>query len=173
MGRPAIRRSIEVNVPLRTAYDQWTQFEEFPRFMEGVEQVRQLDDRRLHWRANIAGQAQEWDAVITEQLPDRRIAWRSTTGARNDGVVSFVPMGPTRTRVDLQLDYAPEGPVENVGSLLGFVERRVQGDLERFKQFIEGRGVETGAWRGEIQNQGVTGAPGAATAPREQARPPL
>ena len=145
-----VERSIDVNVPVRTAYNQWTQFEEFPRFMEGVESVTQLDDRRLHWVAAIAGKCEEWDAEITEQTPDQRIAWTNTTGAKNAGVVTFHHLSDTTTRVMLQLDYEPEGLVENAGSALGFVERRVRGDLERFKQFIEARGQETGAWRGEI-----------------------
>ena len=145
-----VERSIDVNVPVRTAYNQWTQFEEFPRFMEGVESVTQLDDRRLHWVAAIAGKREEWDAEITEQTPDQRIAWTNTTGAKNAGVVTFHHLSDTTTRVMLQLDYEPEGLVENAGSALGFVERRVRGDLERFKQFIEARGQETSAWRGEI-----------------------
>jgi uncharacterized membrane protein len=151
---------IEVDVPVQTAYNQWTQFEEFPRFMEGVQEVRQLDDRRLHWKAQIAGKMEEWDATIMEQTPDRRIAWRSTSGARNDGVVTFWPLGPARTRIELHLDYQPEGMVENVGSLLGMVERRIDGDLHRFKQFIESRGRETGAWRGEVHGGTVTRSPG-------------
>ena len=145
-----INKSIDVNVPVRTAYNQWTQFEEFPRFMEGVEQVRQLDDKRLHWRANIAGKTQEWDAAITEQTPDRVVAWRSTSGAPNGGIVRFEPLGDSRTRVNLELEYDPQGFVENVGDALGFVSRRVEGDLERFKTYIESRGSETGGWRGEI-----------------------
>ncbi|MDQ3811548.1 MAG: SRPBCC family protein [Chloroflexota bacterium] len=151
----SIEKSIEVNVPVRTAYDQWTQFEEFPRFMEGVESVQQLDDKRLHWVASIAGKREEWDAEITEQTPDERIAWTNTTGARNAGVVTFHRLDDTKTRVMLQLDYEPEGIVETVGDKLGFVTRRVEGDLERFKKFIEERGQETGAWRGEIPQHKV------------------
>jgi uncharacterized membrane protein len=146
-----IEKSIDVHVPVRTAYDQWTQFEEFPRFMEGVEEVRQLDDKRLHWRAKIGGKEEEWDAEITEQLPDERVAWRSTSGAENAGVVTFHHIDANTTRVMLQLEYDPEGVVENVGDALGVVSRRVEGDLKRFKEFIEGRGTETGAWRGEIR----------------------
>jgi uncharacterized membrane protein len=146
-----IEKSIDVNVPVRTAYDQWTQFEEFPRFMEGVQEVRQLDDKRLRWRANVGGKEEQWDAEITEQIPDERIAWRSTSGAENAGVVTFHHISDTTTRVMLQLDYDPQGVVENVGDALGAVSRRVEGDLERFKEFIEGRGVETGAWRGEVR----------------------
>lgn len=147
-----IEKSITVDVPVRTAYNQWTQFEEFPRFMEGVEEVRQLNDKKMHWRANIGGKTEEWDAEIVEQTPDQRVSWRSTGGAHNAGTVSFQPQGASQTRVTLRLDYKPEGFVENVGDALGLVERRVEGDLERFKEFIESRGSETGAWRGEIHN---------------------
>jgi uncharacterized membrane protein len=152
----SVEKPIEVNVPVRTAYNQWTQFEEFPRFMEGVKEVRQLDDTRLHWRAEIAGKEEEWDAEISEQTPDQRVAWHNTTGARNAGVVTFHYLEPSKTRVMLQMDYEPEGLLESVGSALGFVERRVEGDLKRFKEFIEARGAETGAWRGEIQNENVS-----------------
>ena len=147
----SVQKSIDVHVPVRTAYNQWTQFEEFPHFMQGVEEVRQLDDKRLHWKATIGGKAEEWDAAITEQVPDMRVAWTNTTGARNAGVVTFHRLDDTTTRVMLQLDYDPEGVVENVGDALGFVSRRVEGDLERFKEFVEARGQETGAWRGTIQ----------------------
>ncbi len=146
-----IEQSIDVNVPVRTAYNQWTQFEDFPRFMEGVQEVRQLDDKRLHWRANIGGKEKEWDAEITEQVPDQRIAWKNTTGATNAGVVTFHRLNDTQTRVMLQVDYDPEGVVENVGDMIGVVSARVRGDLKRFKEFIESHGQETGAWRGEIQ----------------------
>ena len=151
-----VERSIEVNLPLKTVYNQWTQFEEFPHFMEGVKEVRQMGDKNLHWRAEIAGKDEEWDAEITEQHPDHRIAWRSTTGATNAGVVTFHHIDDNTTRVMLQLDYEPQGAVEAVGSALGVVERRVKGDLERFKTFIEERGRETGAWRGEINRPGET-----------------
>jgi uncharacterized membrane protein len=147
----SIEQSIEVNVPLRTAYNQWTQFEEFPRFMEGVESVRQLDDKRLHWRASVAGKTKEWDAEITEQRPDERIAWTSRGGARNAGVVTFHRLDDARTKVMLQVDYEPEGVVENVGDAAGVVSARIRGDLQRFKEFIESRSRETGAWRGEIE----------------------
>jgi uncharacterized membrane protein len=145
-----IEKSIEVNVPVRTAYNQWTQFEEFPRFMEGVKEVTQLDDTHLHWKAAIAGQGKEWDAEITEQTPDQRIAWTSRGGAINGGVVTFHRLSDARSKVMLQLEYAPQGVVENVGDALGVVSLRVQGDLERFKEFIEKRGRETGAWRGQV-----------------------
>jgi len=150
-----IEKHTDVNVPVSMAYNQWTQFEEFPRFMEGVKSVKQLDDKRLHWVASVAGKDEEWDAEITEQTPDERIAWTNTSGARNRGVVTFHTVDDRTTRVMLQLDYEPEGVVENVGSALGFVERRVTGDLERFKEFIESRGRETGAWRGEIEQHKV------------------
>ncbi len=146
-----IEKSIEVDVPLRTAYNQWTQFEEFPKFMEGVEEVRQLDEKRLFWRAQIAGKSTEWEAEIYEQIPDSRIAWRSTSGAPNAGAVSFQSLGPERTRVNLMIDYQPLGVVEKVGDALGIVSGRVEGDLQRFKKFIEERGAATGGWRGEIR----------------------
>jgi len=143
-------KSIDVNVPVSVAYNQWTQFEEFPRFMEGVESVRQLDDRHLHWRANIGGKVEEWSAEITEQIPDKRIAWKSISGAKNAGVVTFHRLSDETTRVTLQIDYEPQTWTESLGDLLGFLERRVQNDLDRFKEFIESRQRETGAWRGEI-----------------------
>jgi uncharacterized membrane protein/hemerythrin superfamily protein len=150
-GTSTIEQSVDVHVPLRTVYNQWTQFEEFPRFMEGVVEVRQLDDTHLHWKATVGGQEKAWDAVITEQLPDQRIAWTNTTGARNAGVVTFHRLSDNHTRVMLQLDYEPEGLVENLGDMLGVVSRRVRGDLERFKAFIESQGQETGAWRGTVE----------------------
>jgi uncharacterized membrane protein len=147
----SVVESIDVNVPLNTAYNQWTQFEEFPQFMEGVKSVTQTDDTHIHWVAEIAGNEEEWDAQITEQHPDERVAWQSTTGARNAGVVTFHRIDDDTTRVTLQMDVEPEGAVENVGTALGFLDRRVKGDLERFKEFIESRGAETGAWRGEVE----------------------
>jgi uncharacterized membrane protein len=145
-----IEKSVEINVPVRTAYNQWTQFEEFPYFMEGVRQVTQLTDKRLRWRAEIGGKEKEWDAEITEQIPDTRIAWRSLTGAANAGIVSFQPLAGSKARVTVRMEYTPEGAVENVGDWVGIVSNRVEGDLQRFKEFIESRGTETGAWRGEI-----------------------
>ena len=145
-----IQESITVDVPLSTAYDQWTQFEDFPRFMEGVESVKQLDDRHLHWCANIGGMKVEWSAEIVEQVPDHRIIWRSTSGSRNAGTVWFERLSDRQTSVTLEVEYEPEGVFENMGDALGVVRRRVKGDLERFKEFIEKRGVETGAWRGRI-----------------------
>ena len=146
-----IIETVDVDVPVRTAYDQWTQFESFPMFMEGVEKVEQLDDTTLRWTAEIAGQKRTWKARITEQVPDQRIAWTSTEGAKNAGVVTFHRIDDGKTRVTLQLDVDPEGPVENIGDALGFVQRRAKGDMERFKEFIEGRGTETGAWRGTVK----------------------
>jgi|ERR1043165_4226345 uncharacterized membrane protein len=145
-----IQKAVEVDVPLNRAYNQWTQFEDFPNFMEGVRSVRQIDDRRLHWVAEIAGKTKEWDAEIIEQIPDQRIAWRSTSGNRTSGIVTFEPIGAARTRINLKLNYEPEGVTEKVGDTLGLVSRRVEGDLQRFKDFIQTRGKETGAWRGEI-----------------------
>jgi uncharacterized membrane protein len=152
-----IEESVEVEVPVRTAYNQWTQFEEFPRFMEGVEQVRQMTDTKLHWVAEIAGQKREWDAEITEQTPDQRIAWRSVDGATNSGVVTFHRLAEGRSKVMLQLEFEPEGIVEKAGDALNIVDRRAAKDLERFKEFIESRGVETGAWRGEVNPGDVQG----------------
>jgi uncharacterized membrane protein len=145
-----IEKSIEVEVPARLAYNQWTQFEEFPRFMEGVTSVQQRDDRRLHWRAEIGGKIKDWDAEITEQIPDKRIAWCSTEGARNAGVVTFHRLSDDRTRIMLQMEYEPEGVSEKTGDLLGAMSRRVADDLARFKDFIECQGHETGAYRGAI-----------------------
>ena len=152
---PRFEDTIEVDVPARTAYDQWTQFEAFPQFMEGVESVVQQDDRTLRWTAVIAGQRKTWTAQITDQTPDTRVAWKSIDGAENAGAVLFEPLGDRRVRITLKLDADPEGVVETVGANLGFLERRVKGDLERFKKFIESRGTETGAWRGEVHGQEV------------------
>ena len=147
----SVVESIDVNVPVSTAYNQWTQFEDFPHFMEGVKSVTQTDDTHLRWVAEVAGKEKEWDAEITEQHADERIAWNATSGAENAGVVTFHRVSDTSTRVTLQMDVDPEGMVENVGTALGFLERRVKGDLERFKEFIESRGSETGAWRGDVE----------------------
>jgi uncharacterized membrane protein len=146
-----IEKSIEINVPVRTAYNQWTQFEEFPKFMEGVKHVKQLDDKHLHWKAEIAGKEKEWDAEITEQIPDERIAWKSRQGANNAGVVTFHRLSDSKSKVMLQMEYDPEGFVEKVGDTAGAVSQRVLGDLERFKQYIESRGQETGSWRGTVK----------------------
>jgi uncharacterized membrane protein len=150
-----IEKSIELNVPVRVAYNQWTQFEEFPMFMKGVKQVQQLDSKRLHWRAEVAGKEKEWDAEIFEQEPDRKIVWRSTSGARNDGMVTFDKRGDNTTLLTLFLEYVPEDTTEHLGDKLGVVNHRVEGDLKRFKEFVEARGVPTGAWRGEIHGSTV------------------
>ena len=145
-----IEQSIDVAVPVRTAYDQWTQFEDFPQFMEGVEKITQLSDTRTHWVTEIAGVTREFDAEITEQEPDQRIAWTSVDQPKQAGVVTFHRLDDSLTRVMLQLDFEPEGLVEKAGDVLGIVKSRAKGDLERFKTFIEERGTETGAWRGEV-----------------------
>jgi uncharacterized membrane protein len=145
-----VEESIEVAVPLRTAYDQWTQFEEFPQFMEGVKEVRQLDDTHLHWIVELGGRRHEWDAVVTEQKPDERIAWRNTEGKENAGVVTFHRIDDTHTKLMVQLDFVPEGIVEKLGDAMGAPDRRVGGDLQRFKEMIEDRGQATGAWRGQV-----------------------
>jgi uncharacterized membrane protein len=142
-------KSITVDLPVSVVYNQWTQFEEFPQFMAGVERVTQLDDKRLHWVAEVAGTRREWDAEIVDQEPDRKISWRSMDGTSNAGTVTFQPEG-AGTRVTLDLDVEPEGLVESIGDKLGFVSKQAEGDLKRFKEFIESRGRETGAWRGEV-----------------------
>ncbi|WP_405015826.1 SRPBCC family protein [Kitasatospora sp. NBC_00070] len=146
-----VKESIDVDVPLHTAYNQWTQFEEFPKFMAGVREVRQLDDRRTHWRTSIAGAEREFDAEIVDQRPDERVAWRTVDGdVRQMGLVTFQPIDADRTKVSLAMNFQPEGITEQAGDLLGVLDRRVKGDLARFKDFIEGRGRETGGWRGRI-----------------------
>ncbi len=146
-----VEQSIEVNVPVRTAYNQWTQFEDFPHFMEGVQEVKQITDTRLRWHAQILGVDREWEAEIDEQTPDQRIAWHAIDGTTNAGVVTFHRLDDGLTKVMLQLELAPEGIIEKAGDWLGLIDTRVKGDLERFKTFIEGRGGETGAWRGEVE----------------------
>ena len=145
-----IESSIEVDVPVSAAYNQWTQFEEFPQFMDGVEEVRQLGDTRLHWVASVGGRRAEWDAKILEQHPDRQISWISEDGKKTRGTVTFESLGEERTLVRLSLGYQAEGFVEALGSAAGFDRRRVEGDLARFKELIEGRGTATGAWREDI-----------------------
>ena len=151
-----VEESIDVHVPVRTAYNQWTQFEEFPRFMEGVEEIRQIDDTHVHWRTKIAGVEREFDTEITEQHPDERVAWRATQGTQHAGVVTFHHIDDGTTRVMLQMDTEPEGIVEQAGDKLGVLKRRVKGDLGRFKEMIESRGAETGAWRGDVDQHGGT-----------------
>jgi uncharacterized membrane protein len=155
-----VEKSIQVDVPVTTAYNQWTQFEDFPYFMGGVKDVHQHDDQRLHWVAEIGGVRREWEATILEQVPDQKIAWAATEGATNAGAVRFEPVGPMSTLVYLSLEYEPEGVVEQVGDKLGIVERQVTSDLERFKNLIEDEGYATGAWRGSV-NEGLgVGTPG-------------
>jgi len=148
--------AIEVEVPVREAYNQWTQFEEFPEFMEGVEQIRQLDDTHLEWTAQVGGRTKQWRAEVTEQHPDERVAWKSEDGTENAGVVTFHKLADGRCRVTVQIDAEPEGALEAAGDALGLLDRRVKGDLERFKAFIEERGSATGAWRGEVEQDPTT-----------------
>lgn len=143
---------IELDVPVSTAYNQWTQFEQFPLFMTTVESVRQIDDTHLRWRAVVAGKVKEWDAEITEQIPDQRIAWRSTGGVYNSGVVTFHKISDSRTRVMLQMDYRPDTTVEKVGDAVGGVKLTTKVNLKKFKHLVESRGHETGAWRGTVQH---------------------
>jgi uncharacterized membrane protein len=152
-----IVESIDIAVPVRTAYDQWTQFESFPRFMEGVKRVKQLSETTMEWTAEIGGVERSWQAEITEQVPDEKVAWRATRGAKNAGQVTFQPLGDQMTRITLQLDIEPEGVLETAGDALGFVERQAEGDLRRFKVFIEKHGTPTGAWRGEVEHGTTAG----------------
>jgi uncharacterized membrane protein len=145
-----IEKTFDVDVPVSTVYNQWTQFEEFPRFMEGIQEVRQLDDTHLHWKAKIAGKDKEWDAEIVEQVPDKVIAWRSISGAPNAGTVRFEPLNRERTRIRLTMDYEPVGFVENAGDAVGLVSHKVEDAVERFKGLLEKRRAETGGWRGEV-----------------------
>jgi uncharacterized membrane protein len=147
----SVEQSIEIEVPVRTAYNQWTQFEAFPQFMDGVESVRQLDDTHVHWIAEINGKRHEWDAEITEQLPDERVACTATDGKQNAGVVTFHRLDDNRTKIMLQLEWDPEGMVEALGAKTGQDARQIKGDLERFKELIESRGTASGAWRGEVR----------------------
>jgi uncharacterized membrane protein len=150
-----ITESVDVGVDVSTAYNQWTQFESFPQFMEGVEEIRQIDDTHTHWVTSIAGVTREFDATITEQNPDERVAWRSDEGPNHAGVITFHRLDDTTTRVTAQMDIEPEGFAENAADKLGILDRRVRGDMRRFKEFIESRGGrETGAWRGEVERPG-------------------
>jgi uncharacterized membrane protein len=147
-----VQESIDVDVPLHTAYNQWTQFEQFPNFMEGVQEVRQIDDRHNHWKARFAGVEREFDTEIVDQQPDQRISWRTIGGdVRQMGTVDFHQLDEVHTRVTLAMDFQPEGVVEKAADLTGALDRRVKGDLKRFKGFIEERGHETGEWRGRIR----------------------
>ncbi|MGY1637975.1 SRPBCC family protein [Geodermatophilus sp. SYSU D00742] len=159
-----VEKSIQVDVPVTTAYNQWTQFEDFPHFMGGVKEVRQLDDQRLHWVAEIAGVRREWEASILEQVPDQKVAWAATSGATNAGAVRFEPAGASSTIVYLELEYEPEGVVEQVGDKLGIVERQVRSDLERFKALVEDQGYASGAWRGSVNEHVDVGTPGVGAA---------
>jgi uncharacterized membrane protein len=159
-----IEKTFEIDVPVRTVYNQWTQFEDFPRFMDGVKEVRQLDDTHLHWRASFAGKEKEWDAEITEQVPDQRIAWRSTSGVPNAGTVDFEPVNQGRTRVMVTMEYEPQGMMEKAGDAVGLVSHQLEDAVEKFKDLVENRGTETGAWRGEVHggtptSQGRTANP--------------
>ena len=142
--------TIEVNAPLRAVYNQWTQFEEFPHFMEGVEEVRQEGDKRLLWKARIAGKVKEWEAEITDQVPDQKIAWQSIDGSPNAGTITFNALGSDTTQVNAEIEYEPEGLLEKTGDVLGIPSARVEGDLKRFRDYIEERGRETGGWRGQV-----------------------
>jgi len=147
----SVVESVDVDVPVNVAYNQWTQFESFPEFMGGVEEIRQVDDTHNHWVTKIGGVEREFDTEITEQHPDERVAWKSTDGTTHAGVVTFHRLADAQTRVTVQLDWQPEGVTEKAGSVLGVDDRQVKSDLKKFKQFIESRGAETGAWRGDVQ----------------------
>ena len=159
-----VEKTVQVDVPVSVAYNQWTQFEDFPQFMGGVESVTQVTDRRLHWVAEIGGVKREWDADILEQVPDQKVAWAATEGATNAGAVYFQSTGPNSTQVRLSLEYEPEGLVEKVGDKLNIIERRAEADLEKFKSFIEHRGSETGGWRGSVEEARSVGTPGVSDA---------
>jgi uncharacterized membrane protein len=146
-----VEQSVEVNLPIAEVYGQWTQFEEFPQFMSGVESITQVDDTHLHWVASIEGVHREWDAEVTEQHPEERVAWKATSGVENAGVVTFHRIDEGTTRVMLQLDIEPDGALEKIGDALGFAKRQAEGDLRRFKEFIESRGSASGTWRGNVQ----------------------
>ena len=168
----SVHESIEIDAPVRVAYDQWTQFETFPDFMDGVKEVTQLDDTHLHWVAEIGGKREEWEAEITEQVPDERIAWRSLSGNGNAGTVAFEQVAPGRTRVTVGLEYDAAGLVEKAGSALGVDDRRVQADLQRFRKLVEARGAD-GGWRGEVHQGRVDSAasPTAGLTPVDEIRP--
>ncbi|MEV5357954.1 SRPBCC family protein [Streptomyces sp. NPDC093516] len=150
-----VKETVEVDVPLHTAYNQWTQFEEFPNFMEGVEEVRQVDDRHNHWTTKIGGVRREFDTEIVDQLPDERVTWRTTSGDTNQkGSVRFERVDDTHTRVELVMEIEPSGMAEKAADMMGTIDRRVKGDMKRFKQYIEERGAADGAWRGRIRPGG-------------------
>jgi uncharacterized membrane protein len=147
-----IEKSIDVDAPIQSVYNQWTQFEDFPHFMNGVKEVIQKDATHLHWRVNLWGKEEEWDAVITEQEPDIRVSWKSIDGLRTAGTVRFYDLGNNRTQVRLAMSYQPADAIEKVGDALGIVDRNVESSLKDFKKYIEQRGVESGAWRGEVHD---------------------
>jgi uncharacterized membrane protein len=149
-----ITESVDVEAPISTVYDQWTQFESFPRFMEGVEEIRQLDDTHTHWVTKIGGVTREFDATITEQHPDQRVAWKSDSGPTHAGVITFHRIDDAKTRVTAQMDIDPDGFAEAAADKLGIINKWVKGDLQRFKTFIEQRGEETGAWRADVDRPG-------------------
>ena len=152
-----ITESIDVNTDVRSAYNQWTQFESFPHFMAGVDEVHQIDDSHLHWKVSVGPVTREFDATIIRQEPDIGVAWRSDSGPEHAGVVTFQPVGERETRVTAEMTYDPEGWAEKAGDATGALNARVKGDLERFKSFMEERGgQETGAWRGEVPDSGPT-----------------
>ena len=146
-----VEKSIQVDVPVSTAYNQWTQFESFPQFMDGVDRIDQISPTMTHWVTSIGGVHRRFDAEITEQSPDERIAWTSVDGPKQAGVVTFHRLGENTSKVMLQMDFEPEGLVETAGDKLGVVGRRIEGDLKRFKSFIESRGTEEGGWRGTVE----------------------
>jgi uncharacterized membrane protein len=145
-----VKETIEVGVPLTTAYNQWTQFESFPKFMEGVESVTQTDDTHVRWVADVNGERREWQAEIVEQVPDQRIIWRATDGDGPNGMVTFEPLGPESTLITVEMSYEPEGVKQQLGAAVGLDGRQVKGDLQRFKELVETMGTETGAWRDEV-----------------------
>jgi len=145
-----ITEHVDVDVPIRLAYDQWTQFESFPTFMGGVDSITQTDDTHTHWKTTVGGVTREFDTVITEQHPEERVAWKSTDGKTHAGVVTFHKLDDSTTRVTVQLDWEPEGLKEKVGAAVGVDDHQVKADLKRFKQFIEERGQAEGAWRGDV-----------------------
>jgi uncharacterized membrane protein len=154
-----VTQSIDLDVPIRMAYDQWTQFEEFPRFMEGIREVRRLDDVHLHWVAEIGGRVAQWDAEITEQRPDECVAWRSTSGKQNSGVVRFEPLGTEQTRITVEIEHDPDGMLESVGAAVGADDRRVRRELERFRDLLEDRDASSDAWRARIGEGNVRPEP--------------
>ena len=150
-----VTESVDVDVPIKIAYDQWTQFESFPQFMDGVEEIRQIDDTHTHWVVKVGGITREFDATITEQHPEERVAWRADDGPNHAGVVTFHRLDDDKTRVTAQLDIDPEGFVENVADKAGILDRKIKGDMGRFKEFIESLGSATGSWRGDVERPGT------------------